>query len=370
LGEFGVFIEKLEAAENKGQRIDRFLAEQETLPIFEGTLVHFVYRGEVADLALAANFIPGATEHPMHRVEGTDFYFRSYELPEKAVFTYRYVVFDERMTDPRNPRKTGPEGREDSLLATPGWQAPAHLRDPEGERGSVETLQWKSELLGNERELQIYLPAGYGESGTRRRYPLLVVNDAAEAISRGEMDKSLDNLIGDTVAPVIVAFVPQEGGGEFGGLKTADYARAQVEELIPLIDENFRTDARRESRGVMGQDFYGGAGFASMFLALHHPETVSRAAGQSYEHGALEEKLLAAVSGERHDLELVFHWSSYDRFYPFWDFDARRDARSLVARLEENGYRPRVIESDDGFGWGMWQGRMAEVLEALFPMPR
>ncbi|MEM6796756.1 MAG: PQQ-binding-like beta-propeller repeat protein, partial [Acidobacteriota bacterium] len=104
LGEFGAFIEKLEAAENKSERIDRFLTEQETLPILEGKLVHFVYRGEVADLALAANFIPGNAEHPMHRVDGTDFYFRSYELPEKAVFTYRYVVFDERMTDPRNPR--------------------------------------------------------------------------------------------------------------------------------------------------------------------------------------------------------------------------------------------------------------------------
>jgi enterochelin esterase-like enzyme len=118
----------------------------------------------------------------------------------------------------------------------------------------------------------------------------------------------------------------------------------------------------------MGQDPYGGAGFAAMYLALQHPGIVSRAAAQSYEHGALEEDLMAAASGEKHDLELVFHWSSYDSFDPFWDFDARRDARSLVAALEENGYRPRVFESDDGVGWGMWQGRMAEILEALFPL--
>ena len=40
----------------------------------------------------------------------------------------------------------------------------------------------------------------------------------------------------------------------------------------------------------------------------------------------------------------------------------------MVATLEKNGYDPTVFESDDGFGWGMWQGRMAEILEALFPL--
>ncbi|MEM8997917.1 MAG: alpha/beta hydrolase-fold protein [Acidobacteriota bacterium] len=269
------------------------------------------------------------------------------------------------MTDPRNPRTTGPEDRERSLLATAGWRPPSHLRDPEGARGRLETLPWKSELLDNERELQIYLPPGYGE-GTER-YPLLVVNDAAGALTEGAMDRSLDNLIGETVAPIIVAFVPNIGG-ELGGLGTADYTRAQVEELIPLLDKTYRTDARRESRAVMGQDFYGGAGFASIYLALHYPGSVSRAAAQSYENGALEADLWAALSGAKRDVELIFHWSSYDRFYPFWDFDARRDSKNLVEALEKKGYRPKTLTSDDGFGWGLWQGRMAEVLEALFPL--
>ena len=364
-GDFGAFIEKLAAAENKSEMVESFLAEHPTLPILEGNLVHFVHHGEVDDLALSGNFIREG-EHAMHRVEGTDFYFRSYELPEKAVFTYRFSVFDESMTDPANPHKTGPEGSEQSVLATAGWQAPFHLREPEGERGSIETLQWKSELLDNEREVQVYLPPGYGEGDSR--YPLLVVNDGGQALSLGEMDKSLDNLIGETVAPVIVAFVPVADWSELGGSKTAEYTRAQAEELIPLLDETYRTDARRESRAVMGQDPYGSSSFAAMYFALHHPGIVSRAAVQSYEHGEVEEDLIAAASGEKHDLELVFHWSSYDSIDPFFDFDARRDAKSLVAVLEKNGYSPKTFESDDGVGWGMWQGRMAEILEALFPL--
>ena len=365
-GDFGAFVEKLAAAEKKGEMIESFLAEHPTLPILEGNLVHFVYHGEVDDLAVSGNFIRDGGEQAMHRVEGTDFYFRSYELPEKAVFTYRFAVFGESMTDPANPLKTGPEGREQSVLATAGWQAPSHLREPEGKRGSIEKLQWKSEQLANEREVQVYLPPGYGEGESR--YPLLLVNDGEEALSNGEMDKSLDNLIGETVAPVIVAFVPRASYRELGGSKAAEFTRAQAEELIPLLDKTFRTDARRESRAVLGQDPYGGSGFTAMYLALLHPETVSRAAAQSYEHRTFKEELMAAVSGEKHDLELVFHWSSYDRLMPFWGFDARRDAKSVVAALEKNGYSPKVLESDHGVGWGMWQGRTAEILEALFPL--
>jgi outer membrane protein assembly factor BamB len=365
-GDFGIFIEKLAVAEKKSEMVESFLAEHPTLPILEGNLVHFVYHGEVDDLAISGNFIREGGEHAMHRVEGTDFYFRSYELPEKSIFSYQFSVFEESMTDPANPRKTGGEDNEQSVLATAGWQAPFHLREPEGKRGSIEKLQWKSAQLGNEREVQIYLPPSYGEG--EGRYPLLMVNDGEQALSIGEMDKSLDNLIGKTVAPVIVAFVPPVHPGEFGGSNTDEYARAQVEELIPLLDKTFRTDAHRESRAVMGQGYWGGSGFTAMYLALLHPETLSQAAAQSYQHGALEEDLIAAASSDKHDLGLVFHWSSYDSFDPYFDFDARRDAKSVVAALEANGYNPKILESNDGVGWGMWQGRTAEILEALFPL--
>ena len=366
-GEFGAFVEQLAAAENKDETIERFLAEHPTLPMVEetptGTLVHFVYHGEVDDLAISGNILRGYGEEAMHRVEGTDFFFRTFEVPEKALFTYRFSVFGEPMTDPANPHTTGPEGREQSVLTTTGWQAPAHLREPEGERGSLETLEWTSEQLDNEREVQVYLPPGYGE-GTER-YPLVVVNDGDQALAAGEMDKSLDNLIGETVAPMIVAFVPSAIWREFGGSRTSEYTRALAEELVPLLDRSYRTDARRESRAVLGQR---GAGFAAILVALKHPETFSRAAAQSFEHGDQEEDLMAAASGEKHDLELVFHWSSYDHFNPLFDFDARGDAQGLVAALEANGYSPKTFESHSGFGWGMWQDQTDEILEALFPL--
>ncbi|MEM1182369.1 MAG: PQQ-binding-like beta-propeller repeat protein [Acidobacteriota bacterium] len=383
LGEFGAFIRELEATDKKSERIDRFLAEHPTAPILEGDLVHFVYRGEVEDLAVSGNFIRGGGADPMHRVDGTDFYFRSYRLPKASIYIYRFSIFEENKIDPRNATTTEISGNELSVLTTAGWRAPAHLREPEGPRGRFETLPWKSEILDNEREVQIYLPPGYGEGADEndRRYPLLVINDGEQAVEAGQLDRSLDNLTGDTVAPMIVALVPRASWREFGGSETANYTRALVEELVPLIDRTYRTDARPAARAVMGQSRFGGPPAAAVYAVLHHPETFSRVAAQSFQLGENKEALLAAAgalpepgqpqdgqSSEARDLTLVFHWSSHDTYRPLFNFDARRDAQEMVAALEERGYRPTVFESDDGVGWGMWQDQMAEILEALFPL--
>ena len=136
--------------------------------------------------------------------------------------------------------------------------------------------------------------------------------------------------------------------------------------MRPLLDGSFRTDARPDARAIMGP---GSAGFASIFAAVKHPGTFGKAAAQSYYHGDLKDDLMAAISGgDAQDLELLFHWSSYDYRDPANDFDARADARDVVAALEAKGHRPRILEVDDGVGWGMWQARTGDILEAFFPL--
>ncbi len=357
------FVEKVQAAEDKRAVVDAFLAEHPEVPIVDGEWVHFVYRGEVEDLVVGGNLFQDGQEHPLHRIEGTDVYFLSVQLPAKSHFTYHFAQFDERMPDPKNPRKVGPEGREQSVLTTAGWEEPAHLAEPEGERGRLEKLTWKSEILGNEREVQVYLPAGYGEG--EARYPLLVVNHGDQALELGRMANTLDNLIGRSVAPVVAAFVPRASWPEFAGSQTAEYAKALAEELVPKLEQTFRTRPERAARAVMGP---GSAGFASIFAAFKRPGLFGHAAAHSFYKGDLHDDLLAMISdGEKRDLGLVFHTSSHDYRDPSNDFDARRDTEDVVARLEAKGYVPRVIRSDDGAGWGMWVTATDDVLEAFFP---
>ena len=59
--------------EERKARVDRFLQEQGSFPILEEEgRVHFVYRGDVADIALQGSMLEPEEDRVLHRVPGTD----------------------------------------------------------------------------------------------------------------------------------------------------------------------------------------------------------------------------------------------------------------------------------------------------------
>jgi outer membrane protein assembly factor BamB/enterochelin esterase-like enzyme len=360
LGELGEFVRTLQTSEDKDRAIDEFMAAQSELPIIEGDLVHFVYRGEVEDLGIGGSLFPAET--PMYRVEGTDFYFRSVTVEPGARFEYYYSVFGEIRSDPLNPRKSTVWGPEISVVTSRGWQEPAHLREPEGPRGRIETLPWESELLGYGREVQVYVPPGYDED--EERHGLLVVHPGDRALTHGLMDRTLDNLIGKTVAPLVVAFVPQVQFGE-GNSEIAEYSTALAEELVPLLEESYRTIGRPEARGVMGA---GDGAVISLYAVFERPGLFGKVGIQSLFMLDLKDDVPVLIENSApQDLDLYVEWSRLD-FKDEPRRDARAESQEIVKVLKEKGHRPVTREVADGTGWGGWRLRTDRILETLFPL--
>jgi outer membrane protein assembly factor BamB/enterochelin esterase-like enzyme len=373
LGEVGELVRRVDTAENKTQLVDEFMVAHHEFPILEADgLVHFVFRGKVEDLALKGSMKPLDEELIMHRLEGTDFYFRSMRLEPGAYHTYSFAVFDEPRLDPLNPRKPDNPEQEQSAFATPGWQEPLHLREPEGDRGRIETLTWKSETLGNEREVQVYLPPGYDDG--EERYPLLLDLSGGDAIEFGRRDRTLDNLVGKTVAPLVVAFVPRQEYSEYGS-DIETFQQALAEELVSLLDESYRTAAKPAARGVMGGFT---RGTASIYMTLKRPDVFSRAAGQSIR---LRSDLEAEINdllkkNEKRDLRFYVEWSTHD-LKAGAELDCRADSQRLAGLLEKHGYKPTVREVVQGITsndeapniyWVGWRQSTDHILETLFPL--
>lgn len=373
LGEIGALVREVEVAEDKSRLIDEFIAAHQQFPIVENDgVVHFVFRGEVEDLVLKGSIAPLDDELFMHRIEGTDFYFRSLRLEPAAYHTYTFTEFDENRLDPLNPRMPDIPGQKQSAFTTDGWRKPSHLREPEGERGRIDTLTWKSELLGNEREIKVYLPPGYARG--EARYPLLLELRGGDAIEFGLMDRTLDNLIGRSIAPLLVAFVPQEDYKEQGsGL--VQFQQALGQELVALLDRRYRTIAKPAARGIMG-GFTRGA--ASIYMTLSAPDVFSRAAAQSARlAGTLEDDISALLEmGDHPGLRFYVEWSTHDLKFGD-DVDCRADSRRLADLLARNGYNvgsregvQGITYSDDAqdIYWAGWRQGNDRMLEALFPM--
>ncbi|MEM1179680.1 MAG: PQQ-binding-like beta-propeller repeat protein [Acidobacteriota bacterium] len=363
-GEFGEFVRKISAANDKKPLIDAFIEEQKSFPIVEdGSLVHFIFRGNVPDVAISGNFLARGSMEPLHQVPGTDLYFRSLRLPAKSHFEYSFRIFDDQLADPLNPRVS--EADDDaSILTTVGWIEPLHLREPDGARGRLETFEWASKVLENEREIKVYLPAGY--EGGDDRYPLVMVNYGDEALEQGRWAHSLDNLIGESVAPLIAVFIPRVNFNEYGPA-VEQFTDAIASELLPTVDKRYRILSGPENRAMTG---IASGAFASSYLALGRPDLVGKVAAQSfYFRSEAEEKLKALIEkGGDGAPSFYVEWSLHDVVIAQAGVFSEKHSREFAERLNKNSFPTVTHEVTDGAGWGSWRARTDRILEHLFPL--
>jgi predicted alpha/beta superfamily hydrolase len=166
--------------------------------------------------------------------------------------------------------------------------------------GRIERVHgFESKILGNRREITVYLPAGY-DDGEEQRYPVLYMQDgqnlfdAERAYIPGQhwrLKEAADAAIGERAArPMIIVGIDHAGVGRMdeyapscdakhkGGGRADDYARMLTGELKPAIDERFRTIGDANSTGIGGSSL---GGLVSLYVVLKHRDVFSRAAVMS-----------------------------------------------------------------------------------------
>ena len=267
---------ELDSAEDESARIDAYLAEN-SIPVIEDTgSVHFLYRGEAEDVGIVGDMIGFRREDPMTRVDGTDLFYYSTRLEPDAAVHYGFLVdYAEPSADPLNSRPGEGLFGEASFVAMPAREVAGFSEEAEADsQGRLEEVTWESEVLeGETRKVMVYLPAGYASDGDTR-YPALYFHDGQKALEQGRFKNVLDHLVGDSVAPLIAVFLtpadPEGTRREFGN---PAYVEMLGKELVPLIDERYRTlddPMARATAGTMnGADL-------SLRVAFQSPEQFAR----------------------------------------------------------------------------------------------
>jgi outer membrane protein assembly factor BamB len=367
---FGRWVASLETVDDRKAAIDAYVGAQESIPIVEGGYVHFLYRGEGQDVAIAGSMSDTGGPLPMNRVEGTDLFHRTFELPPGGRYEYAYQVdYETWKNDPFNDRTVpATEGEEPlSELVTPGYVLADHLGDPTGPRGTIESFPLESKILAGEKAIQVWLPPGYADGDVT--YPMLIVHDAKAWLEKGLLANTLDNLVGKSFAPAIVVLIEAAGPWwtEAGGSNTENYIRMQVEELIPAIREKYRVTDAEGAHALLANRFYT---IPAAAIAVRHPELFGAVALQSTFLGlGYEDELLADLTaGLGRDVRFYFDWNRYEERNIDRGWDAARDSRTLAAAIRVGGYKMTGGEVLDSAGWGGWRNRTGTVLGWLFPI--
>jgi predicted alpha/beta superfamily hydrolase len=251
-------------------------------------------------------------------------------------------------------------------------------------RGTLERIAgFQSRILGNVRDVTIYIPPGY-ERG-QSRYPVLYMQDGQNlfepqrAFIPGQhwrLNEAADHAIAERAQPMLIVgvdhagksrideYTPTRDGSRQAGGKADDYGRMLLEELKPIIDSRYRTIT--EDSAIGGSSL---GGLASLYLGLTHSDVFRRLANMSpsvWWDGRAVLRMVDRFAGARPRIWLDVGGREGG--------DALRDARVLRDRLLRKGWSDAnlgYLEDRQGdHSERAWSRRVRAALEFLFqPTP-
>lgn len=242
--------------------LERVLGDRREAVWREGDDVVFCWRGQAE--AVTAWF---GVEMAMERLEGSDLWVLAVRIRDvdRAAFSYRFLPAS---------------GLEESWGEPSGtWRGPLAPAPPERARtlrGELRTVNFPSEVLGEQRTLQLYLPPGHEGDG---RTPVLYATD-----SRTSAELLEPLITAGRIAPVVGVGIPfgrdldgdrraQEYLPGFHRERFEAHRRFFVEEVSAWAETELGVSSDRRGRAVFGVS--NGAAFAAAMGVLH-PEHFGR----------------------------------------------------------------------------------------------
>jgi enterochelin esterase-like enzyme len=297
--------------------------------------------------------------------------------PEIWIYNFRIQGVD--IADPSNPAiKPVPPGfAMSSFVEVPG-DTPAFYDSRPVPHGEVRMLLYESKPMGVTRWLWIYTPPNYDKRSAK--YPVLyLLHGNGEAqngwVMNGRANIILDNLIADKKAQPMVVVMPQghalQGanvgplvriGGETD-MFSKRFPQDLLQEVIPLVERNYRVYTDADHRAIAGLSMGGGQ---ALSIGLAHPDLFHYVLGFS-----------AAVGGPFMNAEAEFNEALANpealnsRLRLVWFSCGRQDFlyqanRQFVDMLKSKGLKVQFRESEGSHVWSVWRSYLNETAPMLF----
>ena len=163
-----------------------------------------------------------------------------------------------------------------------GIEIPAHDRDfyamKNVPHGKVSQVLFWSESTKQFRRAFVYTPPTY-DKDKKAKYPVLYLQhgwgeDETAWMTQGHANLIMDNLIAEgKIKPfIVVCTYGMTNNIQFGGLggfTAQDFEKVLCDELVPYIDSNFKTIAKKDARAMAGLSM---GGMETHTITLRRPE--------------------------------------------------------------------------------------------------
>jgi enterochelin esterase family protein len=135
--------------------------------------------------------------------------------------------------------------------------------------GSISSKYYFSKVTNSWRRLFVYTPPGY-DRNIEKKYPVVYIQhgggeDETSWAEQGKTDIIIDNLIAESKAkPMIVVIANgnvSTGRGGYSSEGMAAFKNEMTQNIVPFVDENYRTLTDPKNRAMCGLSMGGGQSF-------------------------------------------------------------------------------------------------------------
>lgn len=135
--------------------------------------------------------------------------------------------------------------------------------------GAISSKYYFSKVTNSWRRLFVYTPPGY-DVNSKVKYPVVYIQhgggeDETGWAEQGKTDIIIDNLIAESKAqPMIVVIANgnvSTGRGGYSSEGMAAFKKEMTQNIVPFIDENYRTLTDPKNRAICGLSMGGGQSF-------------------------------------------------------------------------------------------------------------
>ncbi len=244
--------------------------------------------------------------------------------------------------------------------------------------GQVIELPYFSKSNNSMRRCFIYTPPGY-DKDAKKRYPVLYLQHGGGEnetgwSSQGHANLIMDNLIaGGKTKPFII--VMDNGTWAMTGPRPADrsagswppkgwadgFSKTLLEDVIPMIDTNYRTLADQQHRAMAGLSM---GGMQTRVITLAHPEVFSHVG--IFSGGSISTEDLASAPGFKEKIKLVFvSYGSRELENPRAGFGG--NPKENQNKLKDAGINTHFyVSPQTAHEWQSWRRSLNEFAPLLF----
>jgi enterochelin esterase-like enzyme len=260
-----------------------------------------------------------------------------------------------------------------------GIEIPAHDQDfyalKDVPHGQVRQILFPSRSTGTSRRAFVYTPPDY-DADLTKSYPVLYLQhgwgeDETGWPNQGKTNLIMDNLIAEgKIKPfIIVMTYGMTNEVKFGGLRSFDIKPFQtvlVDELIPYIDQNFRTLSDQPNRAMAGLSM---GGFETRLITQENSDTFSHIG--LFSGGSISPEDIKNTPGFKEKVKLVFvsyggreieNMKSRSRRGPF----GGDPKENIDAILKEGINAHFYVSPNTAHEWQSWRRSLHEFAPLLF----